>query len=139
MAYARDLIPAPGAYLLEGLKDVHGSIELDSLRPSWESADVGVAIADLSLDHAPYAASPRTALQRALDDWNELGYSVKLGIELEGYLLQPDGDGGWEKFNNPRSMVYGTGLLGDPSGFHTDVLEAAEASGFLVELSLIHI
>ena len=131
--YDRDIIPARGAYLLEGLKDVHGTPVDSTLRPSWEDPEIGVAVADLSIDHGPYDVSPRSTLQRAVDDWAELGYTVKLGIELEGYLLQPDGEGGWQRYSNPRSMVYGTGSLGDPSGFTTAVLDAADASGFNVE------
>lgn len=133
MAYDRDLIPAPGAFMLEGLKDVHGTIELDSLRSSWEDEHTGVAIADLSLHGEPYQASARTALQRALDDWNKLGYGVKVGIELEGYLLQPADDGGWERYVNPRSYVYGTGALGDPTGFLDEVMLSADRCGFNIE------
>jgi len=133
MAYDRDLIPAPGAHLLDGLKDVHGMIDTSSLRPSWEDDRTGVAVVDLALADEPYAASARVALQRALDDWSTLGYTVKVGIELEGYLLEPDGDGGWRRFSNPRSMVYGTGPLGDPTGFLDEVCWAADKCGFLIE------
>ena len=135
MAYDRDLIPAPGSYFFEGLKDVHGSIDTATLRPSWEDARTGVAVADLAIDDEPYGVSARSALQRALDDWAKLGYTVNVGIELEGYLLEPDDEGGWRRFSNPRSMVYGTGPLGDPSGFLDEVLATAEACGFLVESS----
>ncbi len=135
MAYDRDLIPAPGGHLLEGLKDVHGMIDADTLRPSWEDDRTGVAVVDLSLDHQPYAVSARTVLQRGIEAWGQLGYTVKVGIELEGYLLEPDAevDGGWRRFVNPRSFVYGTGPLGDPSGFLDDVLFTAEGCGFAVE------
>ena len=135
MSYDRDLIPAPGAYMFEGLKDVHGSLVNDSLRPSWEDDHTAVVVSDLSIEGAPYEVSARSALQRAVDDWAELGYSVKVGIELEGYLLEPDDEGGWKRFSNPRSMVYGTGPLGDPSGFFDEVLFTAEKCGFLVESS----
>jgi len=133
MAYDRDLIPAPGSHMLDGLKDVHGTIDESTLRPSWEDDRTGVAVADLTLAHKPYAVSARNALARAIDDWAELGYSVKAGIELEGYLLEPDGHGGWQRFANPRSMVYGTGTLGDPSGFHDEAIWTAERCGFLIE------
>ncbi len=133
LTYDRDIIPAEGGFLLEGLKDVHGTPVESTLRPSWEDPTIGVAVADLSLAHEAYTVSPRSTLQRALDDWAELGYTVKLGIELEGYLLQPTDDGGSEKYSNPRSMVYGTGPLGDPTGFTDAVLDAADACGFNVE------
>ena len=137
LTYDRDLVPAPGSYMLEGLRDVHGAIDASSLHPSWEDDGTAVAVADLSLDGAPYAVSARHALKRAIADWEALGHSPKVGIELEGYLLEPDGDGGWRRFANPRSMVYGTGRLGDPSGFLDEVLETAERVGFTVESSSV--
>jgi len=135
LAYDRDLIPAPGSHFLDGLKDVHGAIDNATVRPSWEDERTAVAVADLSIDGQPYAVSARCALERALNDWSELGYSTKVGIELEGYLLEPDENGGWKRFSNPRSYVYGTGPLGDPSGFLDEVLVTAERCGFLVESS----
>lgn len=133
MAYDRDLIDAPHAYLIEGLKDVHGDLDIDTIRPSWEDDRTGVSIAHLTLDGEPYEASARVALQRAIEAWAAMGYRAKVGIELEGYLLQPDGEGGWERYRNPRSMVYGTGPLGDPSGFFDDVMFTAERCGFAIE------
>ncbi len=133
LSYDRDLIPAPGTAFFEGLKDVHGSVDPSSLRPSWEDDKTGVAVADLALTGEPYEVSARAALQRALDAWADLGYRVKVGIELEGYLLEPTDNDDWKRFSNPRSMVYGTGPLGDPTGFFDDVLWTARDCGFLVE------
>jgi len=132
-SYDRDLIDAPHAYLVDGLKDVHGHIEINTLRPSWENDRTGVAVAHLLLDGEPYEASSRVALQRSVDAWAAMGYRAKVGIELEGYLLEPDGNGGWQRYSNPRSMVYGTGSLGDPSGFVDDVMFTAEDCGFIIE------
>ncbi|MEZ5342499.1 MAG: glutamine synthetase family protein [Acidimicrobiales bacterium] len=133
MTYNREIIDAPHAYLMEGLKDVHGTPDLGSLRPSWEDDRTGVAVAHLALDHKPYAASSRAALEKGIADWVALGYAPKIGIELEGYLLEPRDDGGWGAYRNPRSMVYGTGLLGDPSGFLDAVMEMSDACGFRIE------
>lgn len=132
-AYDRDLIDAPHAFLLGGLKDVHGHIEVDTIRPSWEDERTGVAVAHLSFEGEPYIASSRVALQRAVEAWAELGFRAKIGIELEGYLLEPDDDGGWQRYRNPRSLVYGTGSLGDPSGFVDDVMATADRCGFTLE------
>lgn len=133
MSYDRDLIDAPGGHLLDGLKDVRGVPDPTSIRPSWESDRTCVAVADLSLDDEPYPASSRGALERSVAKWAELGYDVKVGIELEGYLLAPSDDDPYAKYSNPRSMVYGTGLLGESSGFLTAVLDTAERCGFVVE------
>ena len=63
-------------------------------------------------------------LATALHDWVEFGYSVKLGIELERYLLQSRA-GGWQNYhNNPRSAANRTGARGDPSGFMNAVIDA---------------
>lgn len=132
-AHDRDLTDAPHAYLDGGLKDVHGHIDPNTLRPSWEDDRTGVAVAHLSFDGQPYEASSRVALQRSIASWAELGYRAKVGIELEGYLLEPTDDGGWQRYRNPRSMVYGTGPTGDPSGFLDDVMFTAEHCGFSIE------
>ncbi len=133
MSYDRDLIDAPHAYLTEGLKDVHGMLDVDTIRPSWEDDRTGIAVTHLTLGDDPYTASARCALQRSIAAWNDMGYRAKVGIELEGYLLQPTDDGGWERYSNPRSMVYGTGPLGDPSGFLDEVMHTADRCGFSIE------
>jgi glutamine synthetase len=123
--------------MLEGLKDVHASIDLDSVHPSWEDERTAVAVADLRFQGAPYPVSARTALQRAVADWEELGHRPKVGIELEGYLLAPTADGGWTRYANPRSFVYGTGVLGEPTGFLDEVMDLAERAGFSVESAAV--
>ncbi|MGB3733743.1 MAG: glutamine synthetase family protein [Ilumatobacter sp.] len=133
MGYDRDLIDAPGGHLLGGLKDVYGTPDPASIRPSWENDATVVAVADLQLGGAPYEVSSRRALQRSLAAWKDLGHDVKVGIELEGYLLAPTPQDPYAKYSNPRSMVYGTGPLGDPSGFVGDVLDTADRCGFAVE------
>ena len=137
LGYDRDISPVPGAYMLEGLKDVHGSIDLDSVHPSWEDQRTAVAVADLRFRGEPYPVSARSALQRAVADWAELGHRPKVGIELEGYLLGPTPEGGWTRYANPRSFVYGTGVLGEPTGFLDEVMDLAERSGFSVESAAV--
>lgn len=133
MSYDRDLVPAPGAHMLTGLKDVEGTIDESTLRPSWEDNRTGVAMVDLHIEGQPYAVSAREQLRNAIDDWAALGYRVKVGIELEGYILEPDEVGGWKRYENPRSMVYGTGPLGDPTGIIDEIWWAAERCGFALE------
>jgi len=133
LGYDRSLIPAPGTYLLEGLKDVHSSFSPGSVRPSWEDDRTGVAVGHLNLDAKPYSVSARGALERAIADWEALGYQPKVGLELEGYVLEPDGDGGWRRWSTPRSFVYATGRLADPTGLIDDIMVASESSGFAIE------
>ena len=56
-----------------------------------------------------------------------------VGIELEAFLLQPDGEGGFNPIHTPGSHVYGSGPLMDPNGIMEDVLDAAERAGIVLE------
>ena len=66
LTYDRDIVPAPGAHMLDGLRDVHGTVDPDSLHPSWDDDRTAVAVADLEIDGAPYPVSARTALKNAV-------------------------------------------------------------------------
>lgn len=133
LGYDRSLLPAPGSYLLEGLKDVWATMDPDTIKPSWEDDRTGVAVAHLDFEGSPYTFAPRHALHKAITDWAELGYTVKVGIELEAYVMEPDGDGGWKRWETPRSMVYGTGLGSDPDRVIDDIMWTAERCGFKTE------
>jgi glutamine synthetase len=129
----RELVPAPGAYLLEGLRDIAAGYDPKAVRPGWEDNRTGVVVGHLTLDDGPYTFGPRYALEQAVASWAELGLTPKVGLELEGYLLEPDGDDGWRRCVPPRSFVYGTGRLADPSGVIDDVMRRAWASGLRLE------
>lgn len=133
LGYDRSMIPAPGAYLLEGLIDVHATFNADAVRPGWEDDITGVAVGHLALDGEPYPVASRHVLQEAIAAWEALGYSVNVGIELEAYLMEPDGDGGWQRYRNPRALVYGTGPSNDPHGVIDDIMATSARSGFPIE------
>lgn len=133
LGYDRSMIPAPHSYLLEGLKDVQSSFDPESVRPGWDDELTGVVVGNLTLDGEPYPVSGRHALQRAVADWEAMGYRTQVGHELEGYVLQPDGEGGWERWSTPRSFVYGTGKLADPIGLMDEIMRTADACGIPVE------
>ena len=130
--FDRTMVPAPGSMLLEGLPDCDLEFSMDDVRPSWE-ADTGVVVADLSFRGEPLPVSPRHVLRRAVADWQHLGYRVKVGIELEAFVLQPDGRGGWTEWDTPGAYVYGTGPAVDPVGLLDDVMRTAEACGLPIE------
>ncbi len=132
VTYDKGLIPAEGGMLLEGLPDVHFNYDPKDLKPSWE-ADTGIVVGDLSYRGQLLDVAPRTVLRKAIKNWQELGYSVKVGIELEAFVLQPDGKGGWEAWHTPSAYVYGTGLAADPVGLMTDIMDAADAAGLPYE------
>ncbi len=133
LGYDRSLIPAPGSYLFEGLRDVISTFDQDAVHPGWEDDHTGVAVGHPPFEGEPYTYSARHALQKAVTDWEDLGYRPKVGIELEAYVLQPDGNGGWERWSTPRSMVYGTGKAADPDGLIDEVMRTAWATGFRLE------
>ncbi len=127
LGYDREMTPAPGTRMLEGLPDLHATFELDQVRKGWEP-NTGVAVADIWFRGEPVEMSSRHALRRAVEAWEELGYRPKIGIELEAYILQPDGAGGWTPWETPGGYVYGTGTAVDPIGLLDEIMrEAADA------------
>jgi glutamine synthetase len=133
LAYDRSMIPAPGSYLLEGLIDVHATLDQATLRPGWEDDRTAVAVADLAMNGQAFPYSARHVLQQAVAWWADRGYRVQVGVELEAYLLQPDGQGGWSRYENPRAMVYGTGPANDPTGIIDEIARTATRCGFRPE------
>ena len=132
LTYDRTMTPAPGAQLLQGLPDCDFSFDINTIRPSWQPG-TGIAIGDLSFHGEPLPIAPRTVLQNAIADWKKLGYDAKVGIELEAFVLQPDGNGGWTEWNTPGAYVYGTGPDVDPIGLMDEIWATAEACGLPVE------
>lgn len=133
LGYDRSMVPAPHSYLLEGLRDVRSTFDPADVRPGWEDDRTGVAIGHLTLEGEAFPVTGRHALQNAIDDWAALGYRAQVGHEFEAYVLQPDGEGGWERWHTPRSFVYGTGKAADPIGLMDQIMRSADASGILVE------
>ncbi len=132
LGYDRSMVPAPGAYLLDGLPDTQISFDTGAIRQGWDDDATGVVIGDLSMHGESLPVSPREALRRAVADWETLGYSPKVGIEFEAYVFS----GGLRSprpYETPGAMVYGTGVASDPAGVITSVVRRAEASGIAME------
>ena len=132
LGYDKEMTPAPGSFLLDGMPDLDARFDMADVRPGWEDG-TGVVVADLSRNGEPIAVSSRVALQRAVSDWQALGYTPKVGIELEAYVCERDGSGGWQPWSTPGGYVYGTGTAVDPIGVIDDIMTAAEASELPVE------
>jgi glutamine synthetase len=132
LTFDRVMVPAPETRMLEGLPDCQATFSRDQVRPGWEP-DTGVVIADLSFRGEPLAISPRHVLRRATENWEKLGYKAKLGIELEAYVMQPDGQGGWKAWDTAGAFVYGTGLAVDPVGLFDEIVQTAGRCGLPVE------
>lgn len=132
LGYDRDMSPVPGTGFLEGMPDMECHFDMSDVRPGWEDG-VGVVVGDLERNGEPVPLAPRTVLRNAVNAWESLGYTPKVGIELEAYIMEPGDDGRWRPYNAPGSFVYGTGVLTDPEGIVRAIDETAERLGFRVE------
>jgi glutamine synthetase len=132
LTYDRTMTPAPGSRMFEGLPDCDLAFTMEDIRPGWEQ-DTGVVVGDLSFGGEPLPIAPRHALRRAIDDWAALGYRVKVGIELEAFVLQPDGQGGWTEWHTPGAYVYGTGPAVDPVGLLDEIMDTADRCHLPIE------
>ena len=131
--YDRAMTPAPGTMVLEGLPDVDVSFDPADVRASWEDDRTGVVVGDVSMHDEPLAISPRHVLRQAISRWKGMGLNPKVGIELEAFIMQPNGHGGWEEWDTPTAYVYGTGPAVDPAGIIDDIMFAALAADLRVE------
>lgn len=129
----KELIPAPGAMVMEGLPDMEAVYSAQDIRPGWQPF-TQVAIGDLKAnDGSPLPMCGRSALKRAVADWQALGYEPMVGIELEAFAFQIEPDGSLKPCDTPGAHVYATGPFADPRGF-TDVLwEKATMAGFRID------
>jgi len=130
--FDRTMTPAPGSKMLEGLPDCTAVYASESVRQGWE-AETGVVVADLEFQGKPLPISPRHTLRQAVADWDAMGYRAVVGIELEAYVLQPDGHGGWRAWDTPGAFVYGTGAAVDPVGLFDEIMTTADRCGLPVE------
>ncbi len=133
LGYDRSVIPAPGSFMLEGLKDVQARFDPQTLRPGWENDHTEVAVGHLEFEGEPFSYSARHALQKAIADWQQLGYNPRLGFELEAYVLEIDENGGLRLKAAPRSYVYGTGITADPTGVIDEIMTVSAACDLKLE------
>ena len=132
LTFNRELLPVEGSGLLTGLPDMVGHFSAEDVRPGWEP-DTGVAVVDLKHKGEPVAVNGRNALIRALAAYAEIGIKVKIGIELEAFVFEPDETGRWVPYNTPGAYVYGAGPTVDPKGLIDQVWRQAEACGIELE------
>jgi glutamine synthetase len=133
VTYEKELIPVPGAMVLDGLPDMEAVYSADDLRPGWQPG-TRVAIGDLQAnDGTPLPMCARTALKRAVADWQGMGYDPMVGIELEAFAFQIEADGSLKPYDTPSAHVYATGPFADPRGFCDAIWDKATAAGFRID------
>lgn len=94
----------------------------------WEP-DVACALADLTRYGEPEPTDMRGLVRRAEAGLAELGVAAKVGPELEFFVCEPDGTGGWRRHVDNLSMVYTVGPQADPQNVLKGMLSACAALG----------
>ena len=90
MDMTSDLWDSPCANMENGFPDMHMFPLAPPVASPWEP---GVAIAlgyAESMEHKPLSVDPRNALVQQVERAAEMGLTIKIGAELEFYLLDPE-------------------------------------------------
>jgi glutamine synthetase len=112
-----------------GYPDMVARADLSTLiELPWEP-DVATCLADLERDDGPEPTDMRALVRRAEAELEALGYGAKVGPELEFFLCEPDGEGGWRRHLDELSMVYTVGPQADPQGVLKSLLDGCAALG----------
>jgi glutamine synthetase len=131
--YDKSLVPgAPGSGFFDGMPDVESRFDIANVRPGWD-AGVGVVLTDLYFHEKPYAFAPRAVLKTAIAAWQARGFDPMIGIELEAYICEPDGAGGWRPATSDTAMTYGVGALVDRHGLVDAIMAQAKVCGLKLE------
>jgi glutamine synthetase len=131
--YDKSLVPgAPGSGFFDGMPDVESRFDLANVRPGWD-AGVGIVVGDLYFHEEPYAFAPRNVLKNAIAAWQAKGFDPMIGMELEAYICEPDGTGGWRPATSDTAMTYGVGALVDRHGLVDEIMAQAKICGLKLE------
>jgi glutamine synthetase len=132
-SYAKDLLPAPGSKMLEGLPDMDAVYKKADIRDSWHK-NTKVVVSDLyNNDGTPLPLCGRGLLKRSIAEWKALGYTPKVGLELEAYAFVRNEDGKLVPYETPGAYVYSTGRFADPLQFTDAIWEKASELGFRID------
>jgi len=134
LTYDKALIPAPGSKMLDGLPDMIARYDPGQARPGWRDGESVVVCDQFDSDGETLGTCGRAALKLAVADWQALGYTPKIGVELEAYALARDDSGKWRPCDTPGAFVYGTGPFTDPRGFTDAIWRRSEQCGFKLEM-----
>ena len=105
-----------------------------SLRPGWAPEEQLALASSYGPDGEPFALDPRHLLRRVVAEWEaEAGLTPTVAMELEFFVLEPDGDGGWRACHVPGARPYGTGTDVDPLGVARRLRHVARDAGLPIE------
>ena len=76
--------------------------------------------------------SPRAVARSVAARLAELGLTADIGPELEYYLCEPDGAGGFKRYGDAPGNVYVVGRKGDPEGLLLSTLRQLRDAGLRV-------
>jgi glutamine synthetase len=127
-----DVVPVQGG-LDQGLPDIIVRPDLATVTPlPWEPAAAWCLGDAATPDGRPAPESPRAVVRRVHERVRSLGYSLVCGPELEFYLCEPDGAGGWRRYADDPGNVYVVGRKGDPQGLLLHMLRQLRDAGLRV-------
>ncbi len=127
-----DVVPVQGG-LDQGLPDIIVRPDLATVTPlPWEPAAAWCLGDAATPDGRSAAESPRAVVRRVDERVRSLGYRLVCGPELEFYLCEPDGAGGWRRYADDPGNVYVVGRKGDPQGLLLHMLRQLRDAGLRV-------
>ena len=133
LTYDKDMQPAPGSTMLEGLPDMEAVYKAADIRAGWEP-NTKVVLADLyRADGQPLGLCGRSLLKQTVRQWQELGYTPKVGLELEAYAFQRNAEGKLVPYQTPGAYVYSTGSIADPNRLIDAIWNKAAEVGFKID------
>lgn len=133
VTYDKEMQPAPGGKMLEGLPDMDAVYHGDDIRQGWEP-HTKVVMADLyETNGNPLGLCGRSLLKRTVKEWQALGLTPKVGLELEAFAFQRDENGKLVPYHTPGAYVYSTGRLADPLRLTDAIWNKAHEVGFPID------
>ncbi len=127
-----DVVPVTGG-IEDGLPDIKVVPDLATLAPMpWEPGAVWALGDAHDPDGEPAAESPRELVRRICGRLGELGLSGIVGPELEFFVVEQDGAGGWRRYGDDPGNVYVVGRKGDPHGLLLAMLRQLRDTGLRV-------
>jgi len=132
LGFDREMIPHDGGHFWDGLPDCDANYDVSSIRTGWQEG-TAVVVPDITRGGRPVPLAPRNVLKDVIGRWTDKGLTPMVGIELEAYLFESDGEGGWRPISTPGAYVYGTGSAVDPSGTIDEIMSTAVIAGLRLE------